>query len=136
MPETDRYRWGKTKRQPGRMDGRKTGEANKPGSDISVVGGSAQPEKSRLAYFRDQGTSLYCGDSGAPSSPNQILPAIWQFKLYKAQNRIVSSDEQKTVSMINNNLISLLNASKRRCKMMPFMALFFGKVSNSYITGE
>ncbi|SDX19694.1 hypothetical protein [Nitrosomonas communis] len=37
---------------------------------------------------------------------------IWLDKECSIQNRLISSDEQETVSLINHNLISLLNASK------------------------
>lgn len=37
---------------------------------------------------------------------------IWQDKGCNIQNRLISSDEQKTVGLINNNLIALLNAAK------------------------
>ncbi|WP_090694674.1 hypothetical protein [Nitrosomonas sp. Nm34] len=39
-------------------------------------------------------------------------PQIWLDKECSIQNRLISSDEQETVSLINHNLISLLNASK------------------------
>ena len=42
----------------------------------------------------------------------KTYPQIWQDKIYNAQDRLISSDEQKTVSLLNRNLISLFNASK------------------------
>lgn len=39
-------------------------------------------------------------------------PQIWLDKECSIQNRLISSDEQKTVGLINNNLIALLNAAK------------------------
>lgn len=42
----------------------------------------------------------------------KTYPQIWQDKTCNTRNRFISSDEKKTVSLINQNLISLLNASK------------------------
>jgi hypothetical protein len=39
-------------------------------------------------------------------------PQIWLDKGCNIQNRLISTDEKKTVSLINHNLISLINASK------------------------
>ncbi|WP_430232624.1 hypothetical protein [Nitrosomonas communis] len=39
-------------------------------------------------------------------------PQIWRDKTCSTQNRLISSVEQETVSLINHNLIPLLNASK------------------------
>ncbi|UVS60030.1 MULTISPECIES: hypothetical protein [Nitrosomonas] len=65
-----------------------------------------------MAYLHEQGIPLCCGDTGVPGSPNQVLPANLLNKECSIQNRLISSDEQETVSLINHNLISLLNASK------------------------
>jgi uncharacterized iron-regulated protein len=42
----------------------------------------------------------------------KTYPQIWQDKTCNTQNRLISSDEQKTVSLLNRSLISLLNAAK------------------------
>ncbi|SDZ07335.1 hypothetical protein [Nitrosomonas sp. Nm58] len=39
-------------------------------------------------------------------------PQIWLNKECSFQNGLISSDQQRTVSLINHNLISLINASK------------------------